>query len=135
MARNSDRRLLLVGAFVLVAVVGRAQVVTDGFSVVLERDGNTWSIECAEGCPFKKASTTVENPATQMRLDNRGLRTAASRHPADVRFSIGLTPRGNGWAAIGSRGTLWTELSIDCPSSPCRATVTDRGVRVESGRR
>ncbi len=135
MVRKAAAVLLLVGAWGFLSP-GHAQV-SGAFSVVLERDAtaNKWSLECPDGCPFKWGSTTVIDPATPMRLDNRGLRTEASNHPADVRFSIKLTPRGNGWVATSALGTLWTELSIDCPSSPCRATVTERGVGLERGRR
>ena len=52
-----------------------------------------------------------------------------------TRLGFTLTPRGNGWAAVATSGTLWTELSIDCPFSPCRATVTERGVGIGSIRR
>jgi hypothetical protein len=135
MIRKGLRGLVLIGSVGILATTGRAQVATGGFSVVLERNGNKWSIECAEGCPFKTASATVQNPGTPMSLDNLGIRTAVSPQPSDVRFSFTLTPRGNGWAAVAANGTLWTELSVDCPFSPCRTTVTERGVGVESSRR
>jgi hypothetical protein len=134
MIRKGLRGLVLIGSVGILATIGRAQVATGGFSVVLERNGNTWSLECAEGCPFKTASVTVEHPDTTMRLDNVGIRTAATPQPSDVRFSFTLTPRGNGWAAVAAKGTLWTALSVDCPSSPCRTTVTERGVGVGSSR-
>ncbi len=135
MFRKTLRGLVLFGSFGLLGTLGSAQVSTEGFSVVLERTGSKWSIECAEGCPFKTASVTVENPTMPMRLDNLGIRTAVSPQPSDVRFGFTLTPRGNGWAAVATNGTLWTELSINCPFSPCRATVTERGVGVGSSRR
>jgi hypothetical protein len=76
MLRKTLRALVLFSSFALLATLGRAQVASEGFSVVLERTGNEWSVECAEGCPFKTASVTVENPAMPMRLDNLGIRTA-----------------------------------------------------------
>jgi hypothetical protein len=127
--------LVLIAAGTVAAAHGRAQVPADTFSVILERNGSTWSLECAEGCPFKRASVTVENPGTRMRLDNLGIRTLASPQPSDVRFGFTLTPRGNGWAAVSVTGTKWTEVSVDCPSAPCRTTVTEQGVGVEGNRR
>ena len=127
--------LVLFTAGTVVATHGRAQVPADTFSVVLERKGSTWSLECAEGCPFKRASVTVENPGTSMRLDNLGIRTLVSPQPSDVRFGFTLTPRGNGWSAVSVSGTKWTEVSIDCPSAPCRTTVTEQGVGVGDNRR
>lgn len=130
MIRKALTVLVLISSFGLLAALGSAQVANEGFSVVLERTGSKWSIECAEGCPFTRAGVTVENPAMPLRLDSLGIRTAASPQPGVVRFGFTLTPRGNGWAAVASSGTLWTELSIDCPFSPCRATVTERGVGI-----
>lgn len=135
MMRRTLAMLVLITAGAVVVAHGQAQVPTDTFSVVLERNGSTWTLECAEGCPFKKASVTVENPGSRMRLDNFGIRTLASPQPSDVRFGFTLTPRGNGWAAVAFTGTKWTEVSADCPSAPCRTTVTEQGVGVEVNRR
>lgn len=134
MIRRTSIMLILIVVGAVVAAHGRAQASADTFSIVLERNGNTWSLECAAGCPFKKASVTVENSGTRMRLDNLGIRTLVSPQPGDVRFGFTLTPRGNGWAAVAVTGTRWTEVSIDCPSAPCRTTVTEQGVSVEFSR-
>lgn len=135
MMRRTLAMLVLITTGAVVAIHARAQVPTETFSVVLERTGSTWSLECAEGCPFKKASVTVENAGTSVRLDNLGIRTLVSPQPSDVKFGFTLTPRGNGWAAVSVTGTKWTAVSIDCPSAPCRTTVTDQGVGVEVNRR
>jgi hypothetical protein len=135
MMRRTLAMLVLITAGAVVAAHERTQVPADTFSVVLERNGSTWSLECAEGCPFKRASVTVERPGTRMRLDNLGIRTLASPQPSDVRFGFTLTPRGNGWAAVSVTGTKWTEVSVDCPSTPCRTTVTEQGVGVGGNRR
>jgi hypothetical protein len=134
MNRNKGWTFVFVGVVAIVAAAANAQTARDGFSVVVERTGAKWSLECADGCPFKTAGVTVENPAMPMRVDNLGLRTSVSPQPDGIRFGFTLTPQGNGWAAMGTQGTLWTAVSIDCPSSPCRATVTERGVQVGSGR-
>jgi hypothetical protein len=128
MGRSMLATLVVLTAGSVVVASGRAQTPTDSFSIVLERNGSTWSVECAAGCPFQKASVTVRDPGTPMRLDSEGIRTLKTPHPSAVKFSFTLTPQGNGWAAVAVTGTKWAELSATCESVPCRRVVTDEGV-------
>lgn len=126
--RSAVRLTVLAGVVALLAAAPGAQSKAGEFSLVIERDGRKWSVDCASGCSLKRVSVSTRDEGMPLRLDNRGLRTIISPQPADTTFAFTLTPKGNGFTAEAVHGTMWTSLSMNCDFSPCRATVTQSGV-------
>ena len=102
------------------------------FSIILERDGRTWRAACETGCTWD--SLTAHKPwflSSRVLIDETGVHTSGATPDSSVTFAFRVTADGSrGWTATTVKGTAWRVLSFTCPSTSCRARITEVGVEV-----
>lgn len=119
--------------FGLAALTAARPARPEPFTLVLVREGTSWSATCEAGCAWETvASSRPRILGTSVVIDSRGI-YGSGPGDAQATFAFRATADGaNGWKATGLKGTAWKALTFQCATSPCRARISESGV--EGGR-
>lgn len=115
----------------LLVFAGAARPVeTPRFSMILERNGDSWHATCETGCTWNEVSARNKLfPSARVLIDNRGITAPATSADSTASFAFTVETDGQrGWQAKGLRGTSWASLGFTCGTATCRARVTETGV-------
>lgn len=117
--------VIALGALGLTAASSRPAA----FELTLVRTDAGWSATCAVGCAWTEVSMECA-PGCQAVISERGMRTQRVPELSEESFAFVVEPRGvGGWEAVAIRGTAWTETSVGCGETRCRARVDAMGVK------
>lgn len=98
------------------------------FDLRIERDGAQWTVACAEGCRYSRASIACSGDC-EIIISSHGVQTRRDDALAATDFAFVVSPAQDGWKATSIHGTVWRELAASC-SGGCRTRVDENGVRL-----